>query len=331
MTSRTRPPKYPHQPIRSLRALAAALQTSLQDLQRVAQASDRLYRSVSVPKTDGTKRDAFDAYPELKAIQKRIQRRLLVHVQYPDYLTGSLKGRDARRNATLHANAAIVACEDVQSFFPSVSSALVEEIWKRFFGFAPDVAALLTALTTRCGSLPQGAVTSSYLANLAFWSKEPELQRLLALRGITYSRYVDDITISSRQPLGNKELAWCISQIYGMLASCGMKPKRRKHEVWRRHGRMFVTKLLVNARPALPDTERQAIRAAVFQMERQVQSGVCSERAAFEMTTRLARLTGRVSRLGQMHPTEAKKLKARIAVLRNIIKSRRCSRSAVTV
>lgn len=50
-------------------------------------------------------------------------------------------------------------------------------------GFSDDVAEILTMLTTKDGGLPQGAVTSSFLANLVFWDYEPSLVEKLAFAG----------------------------------------------------------------------------------------------------------------------------------------------------
>ncbi|MBB1472606.1 RNA-directed DNA polymerase [Luteimonas sp. MC1782] len=306
-------PEYPHRPIGSLDALSAALQISRIELEHVASVTDSQYRLAKpIVKADGSIRQPYDALPLLKNVQRRIQARLLAPVQFPTYLTGSIKGRDARRNAAIHAGAKVVVCEDVASFFPSTSRLLVESIWTGFFGFSPEVAQMLAVLTTKNGSLPQGAVTSSYLANLAFWKKEPILQQQLELNGIAYSRYVDDITISSRRALLNPELSWCIAQIYGMMRGAGMQAKRGKQEIWRGDGRMLATKLVVNRRPALPPNDRKAIRTAVFQLEARFAAGDVEDTFA----TELNRVAGRVVRLAQFHPVIGAALKGRIASLR---------------
>ena len=95
-------------------------------------------------------------------------------------ISGYQKDKSYRTNAALHAGAKIVICEDVEGFFPSTSAARVYDIWRYFFGCTDTVGELLTKLTTKEGALPQGAITSSYLANLAFWRDEPMLHASLA-------------------------------------------------------------------------------------------------------------------------------------------------------
>src|SRR5258708_36650911 len=103
-------------------------------------------------------------------------------VVFPDYLQGSLAGRDYVTNASLHAKKKILICEDVKRFFPSVGAIYIEQVWRDCLGFAPDVARLLTKLTTKGGYLPQGAITSSFLANLVLWRHEPLLHAKLKQR-----------------------------------------------------------------------------------------------------------------------------------------------------
>lgn len=306
-------PKYPYKPIGTLLALESALGVPLTSLLSTASKANGLYRTVKAePKSDGTLRQTFDAFPELKSIQTLINNRLLKRVIFPQYLTGSLKGRDYRANAKLHTGAAIVICEDVTNFFPSVSEKIVNRIWVRFFGFSPEIGDLLTKLTTKDGCLPQGSVTSSYLANLAFFSDEPKLYARLECRGLRYSRYVDDITVSSTTELNKYELSEVISDIYTMLGKNGFKAKRRKHEIKRRNGQMFTTKLLINERVALTPTERAAIRSAVHQLECKLK--IATDVAALRADLNSVR--GRVDKLKGFHPAEGTALRLRVNALK---------------
>jgi hypothetical protein len=268
-------------------------------------------------KRDGSIRQTFDAYPRLKNIQIRIKERLLQRVIFPAYLHGSLRGRSPRTNAATHVQAKITFAEDISNFFPSASRALVQRVWVKFFGFSEDVAELLTMLTTRDGGLPQGAVTSSYLANLAFWDYEPNLVKTFALRGLRYSRYVDDVTVSSRERLTKDEMTYVVSQVYGMLLHHGFLPNRKKHERTTAGQSMRTTKLTQNQRVGLPVEQRRNIRTAVFVLEKRVASG---ERGT-EVTKELARVSTKVGRLGSFHRTKAIPLKQRLDTIRAALKA----------
>ncbi len=309
-------PKYDLKPISDIASLSLALGVPQATLINVAAHADSLYRKAkTIEKPDGSIRQPYDALLPLKQIQRRIKDRIIKRVEFPEYLTGSLSGRDYRSNAALHSGAKIVICEDIEGFFPSTSREIVLDIWLNFFRFSGEVANLLTNLTTKAGELPQGAITSSYLANLAFWQLEPRLQANLAGKNIVYSRYVDDISVSSKRHLTKEEQTKLIAQIYGMLQRLGFKAKRRKHEIFTSGSRMLTTKLMVNIKPALPSKERQNIRAAVYALEKRCLLG---EESA-DIRKELRSVTSRVGRLGTLHPVEANKLKLRLGRIRQVL------------
>ena len=92
-------PTYPCKPISSIRALAAMLNAT-EEVSKIADAANKMYRTVKP--TPGSTRQVFDAKHPLKAVHARIKTIVLSRVSFPSYLTGSLKGRDYKKNADLH-------------------------------------------------------------------------------------------------------------------------------------------------------------------------------------------------------------------------------------
>lgn len=306
-------PSYRGKPIRSIPALARALWLDVPVLIEAADAANRNYRVVR-PKL-GSTRQTFDALGLLKEIHRRIKLAFFDNVQFPAYLHGSLKGCDYVTNALLHTNKKLLICEDVKSFFPSVGAAFVEDVWCGFFGFSPAVAKLLTKLTTKDGALPQGAITSSYLANLVLWRDEPLLHAKLASRGITYSRYVDDMAMSSVTYLSKETQTWAIAQLYGMLRRHDLKAGRAKHEIFSASEPMIATKLIVNRKPALAQKKRSQVRAQVKQLEIAHAEGADANTVR-ALATSAAQSVGQ---LGRFHKTQAGSLKARIGAVREAL------------
>lgn len=299
-------PFYKGTPIRKLTSLAAALGYTLHRIEYVASRANKLYRLAHAePKSDGTIRQTFDAQPLLKDIHSRIKTEILDRVVFPAYLTGSLKGRDYKSNAELHAGAAIVIAEDIGSFFPSTTSDKIFDIWRHFFRFSEPIARLLTALTTKDGALPQGAITSPQLANLVFWRDEPGLQAKLEADGITYSRFVDDVTVSAVAKVPPEKKTELVRAIYGLMQRCGFKPKRTKHELKTQRERMAVTKLTVNKKASLPKEQRSRIRSEVHHLEMK------AAQLPIE-ASELASVLGKVHHLARFHPGDARSLKARL-------------------
>ena len=303
-------PKYQAKPIRSLASLSKTLGLDEQRLRELATKANNLWRAVK-PK-QGSTRQTFDAYGPLKSIHERIKKNIFSNVSFPPYLQGSLKGCDYVTNAALHKGQQILICEDVKSFFPSVQFVYVHDVWIGLFGFSSEVADILTALTTKDGSLPQGGITSSYLANLVLWRKEPLLQAKLAAKGITYSRYVDDMSMSSKTYLDKATQSWVIAQVYGMLSFHGLKARRKKHDVFSASKPMIATKLIVNQKPSLPKRKRSNIRAQVKQLEQASLSSIPLE----ELKILANKASQSVGQLGRFHETEANVLRVRVKAVR---------------
>lgn len=133
----------------------------------------------------------------LKEIQKLIHRRILSKIYLPKNIKGSVKGEDNISNAKFHQGNKYKFATDLKEFFPSISHFQVMDMFLRN-GFSKEVASLLTKLTTYKGAVPQGAPTSSSIANIVFLPIDFQLIKLCNKHKIKYSRYVDDLTFSSK-------------------------------------------------------------------------------------------------------------------------------------
>ena len=292
---------YRHAPILDLDTLAEVLEMSRSQLDRMSRSADRSYRCSPQKKKDGSARITWDANRQLKAAQHLIKERILAQVSYPLYLQGGIRDRenprDYARNAGIHAGKACVINEDISDFFPSTTATQVRDIWLHVFRFSPEVAECLTSLTTRHGEMPQGAKTSNHLANLVFWRDEHEFVRHLAVRGLTYSRLTDDITVSSRHPLSRDLKSEIVAKIYAFIKRNGYKPKYRKHAIFEHNERMLVNNLVVNEHPALTREERSAVRSLVHKAVKMVTSGGDS----VEPFSR-NHVSGKVGKVKRFHP-----------------------------
>lgn len=269
---------YKGRPISTVGALAADLGIPERKLRYAAKKSDRLYRLVGKKeKADGTFREILEARPILKEIQKRICDRLFSRVSYPSYLTGGLKGKSTSVNASQHVGARILISEDVSNFYPSITAAHVLTIWKSLFRFPPDIAAMLTSLTTRNGYLPQGASTSSYLANCVLGCHEEELVEQLQRKGLVYTRYIDDISVSAKRKLNNMEIGEIINSLWRLMNRHRFRLKRGpKHQIRGRGSRLEVTGLVINKRISIAAEYASEVRARINRLEAASKSGLAT-------------------------------------------------------
>jgi len=133
----------------------------------------------------------------LKNVQSRIKDRIFNRIKFPYYVQGGVKKCSNLTNANFHKGNKFFFITDIKSFFPSIKS---HEIYQTLIRleFSPDVAHILTKLTTYKGQLPQGTPTSTALANLTFIIVDEKLINFCLEDKLVYTRYVDDITISGK-------------------------------------------------------------------------------------------------------------------------------------
>lgn len=303
-------------PLANIDSLASLLSVSKGELLQIADSVDSLWKPGKLlRKKNGEPRPTFDAKSELKSLHDSIKKRLLKQVSYPDYLLGGISDRmtprDYKRHASIHSGKSTLISEDIKDFFPNSSYDVVYDIWKYVFRCSPDIAGLLTTLTTLDGSLPQGWKTSGYLANLAFWDLEPDVVAKLHSRGFAYSRFMDDITVSCTFKTNNSHKRFIVNELYKMLFAKGYAPKRSKHKITHSNKRMEVTGLTVNSsKPTLPDKGK--IRAAVHACERQA----IHDRTSVDYKELWDSVSGKVGTLTRFHPVKGRKLRERLRAVK---------------
>lgn len=312
--------RYKRKKIYSLKSLGLMLGESPDLLLKLAASCSHLYREVLQEKKDKSVRVTFDAFEPLKKIQRKIVDRLLVYVDYPSYLHGGIKDfnspRSAFTNAKQHVSAQSIALQDITNFFPTITIDKVRNVFLGFFGFGRGVSEVLALLLTKDGFVPQGASTSSYIANLVFWDVEPKLVEWIHSKGFAYTRFADDITISSKERLDNAEWSEVISKVTGMLAGKGFKQKRTKLHILKKgqaitrggkHEALVITGLGISGRSTgVVKSERNRIRAAVRQFEISIEMGKTFEEVSHLYHSAMGRV-GRMLACGQPAGLEFKK------------------------
>jgi hypothetical protein len=322
-----RPPTYNNSyNITDRESLAASLAISLPDLIEIATNRNRYYASPKEPirKADKTIRKVFCVRKPLKQIQANIKKKIFYDVHYPPYLLGSLPNIDLRRdyikNAELHAGSYFSVSEDINNFFSSIKAKFVFRLWRELFGFKEDIAILLTKLTTYRDSVPQGAATSSFIGNLIFYDREHLLVDEMHSRGFIYTRFVDDIQISSKHSVNREDVSWITSSIYGMLASKQLQPCRRKRKIQTAARQMTVHNLRVNSgRPTLGRSQISKIRAAVHKLELLARNS----RNTLEYQKVYRSVFGQVENLIRIQPQKGQKLKKHLVGIRPLLDNRR--------
>ena len=218
------------------------------------------YTEFTIPKRSGGTRRILAPGSELKAVQRRILRRLLERLGVHPAATGFQKGHSIVTNALFHAGKAVVVHMDIRDFFGTTRTKRVSTYFRKV-GWNREAASLLTALCCHDGGLPQGAPTSPRLSNLVNYRLDARLTGLAGTAGALYSRYADDMTFSFDRD-DHDAVEHAIWKTKRILADEGYKlHTHKKLHIRRRHQRQIVTGLVVNERVHLPRETRRWLRA----------------------------------------------------------------------
>jgi RNA-directed DNA polymerase len=171
------------------------------------------------------KRIVYDPRGHLRVMQKAIHRRILLPaVTRSPYSHGGVRGRSPVTSLREHAQQAFVYTADVAGFFPSIHHERIRNLFTEL-GCSLPVARTLTRLCTFDYSLAQGFPTSPLLADLIIRPVDYRIGKLCEGLGLTYTRFIDDITISAPFDLENSGIP---STIHTILRVNGFRQHEEK-------------------------------------------------------------------------------------------------------
>jgi retron-type reverse transcriptase len=197
--------------------------------------------------------------PYLKGVQRKILDDLLQRVGLNSHAEGFRKRRSILTNAGRHIGKKVVIKMDVKDFFPSITFKRILGMFIAL-GYPRQVSLLLTRLVTHNGRLPIGAPTSPAIANIVSTRLDKRFSRLGDKMGFDYSRYADDITVSSN----NRGINKMIPFFKEIIREEGFEINETKMRVLRNAGRQKITGIVVNEKPNIDKKEIKKLRAVIY-------------------------------------------------------------------
>ena len=157
--------------------------------------------------------------------------------------------------------------------------------------------------------LPQGAPTSPALADRLCRILDARLAALAHPRGLTYTRYVDDLTFSGS---GTTEVGNLVDVVTTVVRDEGFRIAGPKTRVQRSSGRQRVLGAVVNDHPTLSRRERDALKATVHNCRVHGWRSQLRDQPAAGFRERV---TGRVAWLAALDPARGRRLLAELAAV----------------
>lgn len=189
-----------------LQRMASDLAMLPSHLGKIIRTAPLRYKLFEIPKKSGGMREVAQPAREVKAIQRWVVReigpRLPIHKSATAYRDGS----SIRKNAEAHVSSRYMLKLDFTNFFPSILRSDLDSHLECHCSDFLDPAARQLVAHVCCWArhrepplrLCIGAPSSPLLSNSLMFEFDSRLAALAEAEGVVYTRYADDITLSSR-------------------------------------------------------------------------------------------------------------------------------------
>lgn len=141
----------------------------------------------------------------LKLLLKDLKEILLEICDCPKYNKCWLGGNNYI-NAQSHVGQHAYATTDISSFFTNSKECYVRKFFKDKLNISGEALDMLGHMCTYRDHIPTGAPTSSILAFLSHKDLFDEIAEYMSKRDITFTLYVDDITLSAKHGITGDEI-----------------------------------------------------------------------------------------------------------------------------
>ena len=252
---------------------------SPEELKKIWWFRHRMYTQFSIAKPGGKERVISAPDKRLKMLQRKIATSLEKIYRPRNPVHGFVRERSVKSNALSHIRAKFLVNLDVEGFFPSISEIRVFGLFKAL-GICKVVSRILTRICCYMGALPQGAPSSPIISNMICYRLDKELMAFAKKSRCIYTRYADDITFSSYQPLnglfeaplppaGNFSPDLLKTELRAIFLNNGFVINQKKSHYADKHSRQTVTGIRVNELLNVDRRFIRNIRAALFIVEKQ--------------------------------------------------------------
>lgn len=223
------------------------------------------YCDYTIPKRNGGVRHISSPTLQLMAIQREILKQILLpKFKAPSCCTGFVKNKNIIDNVKPHLKNIYVLKMDVKDFFPSIKQQQVQKLFETL-EYSKKVSSILARLCCRYGSIPQGAPTSPILSNMVMQAVDEKIVQLCDNYNFVYTRYADDITISSNNEI-NPDIAL---QIQKFLAEDGFEVKKEKTHFYGKNSKKIITGVSISSGvPKLPRKTKRAWHQEIMMIKK---------------------------------------------------------------
>ncbi|MBV1901089.1 MAG: trypsin-like peptidase domain-containing protein [Kordiimonadaceae bacterium] len=241
--------------------------------------SHEKYLTFEIPKKSGGTRRILAPATALKLIQRSLAEKLLEIYKPRASTYGFCLGRGVVDNAKQHLGKRVILNVDFENFFPSINFGRVRGLlMAKPYSMPKEVATIVAQICCHDNQLPQGAPTSPVVSNMICRSLDRQLQIMARKHNCWYTRYVDDITISTNRRRFPPQIAQRTDDLSateaqlgeefkGIVENAGFNFNPSKTRILTNMERKEVTGVTINEFPNVPRSYVRQIRAMLHAWE----------------------------------------------------------------
>jgi RNA-directed DNA polymerase len=251
------------------------IKTLIYHLYRVPE--DKKYKTFEIPKSLGGTRTISAPITTIKIIQKKLNQVLQCMYKPRGSVHSYMHDRNIVTNAEQHLKRTLLLNIDLKDFFPSIHIGRIIGLFKhRPYNCTEVVAKTLAQLCCFRGTLPQGAPTSPILSNMICLTMDKEIEQLARKHDCIYTRYADDISISTMEndfpnaiakynQHGQLEVG---EELQNIIRTNSFEINREKVRIRNPDERQLVTGIVTNEFPNVRREYVRKIRAMLHALEK---------------------------------------------------------------
>lgn len=227
---------------------------------------ERKYRIFKIPKKSGGFRTLCSPISNIKLIQKKLSE-ILNEIYTPRINAhGFIPGRSIVSNARIHVRQNAILNIDIKDYFPTINFGRVRGLFlSKPFNFPKWIATLLAQICTYQNQLPQGSPVSPIISNMVCSKLDNRISMLSKKYCCYFTRYADDITLSTNKYDFPSEF---IRQIRIIIEEEGFSVNENKFRIQKKNQRKEVTGITVNEKLNVKRKYIRNIRAILSSWEK---------------------------------------------------------------
>lgn len=223
------------------------------DLLRIIETAPLRYKQYPIPKRSGGTRLIAQPSRELKLLQRFVAQHILEKLPVHKAAMAYVQGRNILDNARAHSSNPVILKLDFENFFHSIKVVdFVSYFKRRNIPSIPveDMKTIVNILfwgrgEKKADCLSIGAPTSPLVSNIILFEIDKVLFNEATKKGIQYTRYADDITVSGPSISEVTDFEKFIKVTLSKVKSPYLKFNEKKRGVYTKGMRRLVTGLVL--------------------------------------------------------------------------------------